>query len=145
MAFQVDVNKNIDSIEDKIIGNFTKRQVILLPIGAIVGIGVYFLSKLVLPTDIAFILMVLTAMPFFLFASYRRDDGQYLEGYIKDIINYHKRPKTYTYETRNIYGYLQRKTYVKNVLKISNKNLKQFSQYDKSLKYKLLRLFTKEK
>lgn len=144
MAFQVDVNKNIDSIEDKVIGNFTKRQVILFPIGAVVGIGAYFLTKMLLPTDIAFILMMVTGMPFFIFATYKRDDGQYLEGYIKDIIAYSKRPKVYTYETQNIYGYLYKRTYRKNVLKISNKNVRKFLKEDRSLQNKILRLFKKD-
>ncbi len=144
MAFQVDVNKNIDSIEDKVIGNFTKRQIFLFPLGAIVGISFYYLTKIILPTDIAFILMMVTGMPFFIFATYKRDDGQYLEAYIKDILSYLKRPKVYTYETQNIYGYLQNRIYRKNVLKISNKNVHQFLKMDRSLKSKLFRLFKRD-
>jgi len=144
MAFQVDINRNIDDVEEKVIGGFTKRQVILFPIGAALGIGVYFLTKTVLPNDIAMILMIIVAMPFFLFASYKRD-GQHLEEFIADIVKFKfKEPKVYTYETNNIYGYLEKMSYRKKVLKISDKDIARFDEED-TFKGKLLKIFKPQK
>lgn len=77
----VRVPTDLNKIETKVIGSFTKRQVICFGLAALVGVPVFFGLKGFIGNDLAAILMVAIMMPFFLFAMYKRN-GVTLEKYL---------------------------------------------------------------
>ena len=58
MAIAVDVAKDPKAIKSKFIGNFTKRQVICFGAAAVVGVPFYLLTRKVIGTDVAALMMV---------------------------------------------------------------------------------------
>ena len=75
MAIAVDVAKDPKAIKSKFIGNFTKRQVICFGAAAVVGIPFYLLTRKVIGTDVAALMMVAVMLPFFFIAMYEKDGG----------------------------------------------------------------------
>jgi hypothetical protein len=51
--------------QEKFIGNFTKRQVICFGAAAVVGVPFYLLTRKVIGTDVAALMMVAVMLPFF--------------------------------------------------------------------------------
>ena len=70
MAIAVDVAKDPKAIKSKFIGNFTKRQVICFGAAAVVGVPFYLLTRKVIGTDVAALMMVAVMLPFFFIAMY---------------------------------------------------------------------------
>lgn len=104
MAF-VPVPKDLSRVKNKLIFNLTLRQIIFFILAAIAGFPFYFLTKGIIGTDIAAIIMVVLMLPFFLFALYEKD-GLPLEKIIVNYIRTKKNPKTRPYKTENMYQYL---------------------------------------
>ena len=73
MAIAVDVAKDPKAIKSKFIGNFTKRQVICFGAAAVVGVPFYLLTRKVIGTDVAALMMVAVMLPFFFIAMYEKD------------------------------------------------------------------------
>ena len=88
----VQVPKDLTKVKTKVAMNLTKRQIICFALAGAVGVPVYFLSKSIVGNDIAMMLLIIIALPFFLFAMYERD-GQPLEKILINYIRWHKSPK----------------------------------------------------
>ena len=73
MAISVPVPKDLSGIKTKVALNFTKRQIICFSGAAITGVPLYFLTKGVLGTQAAALIMVGVMLPFFFLAMYERD------------------------------------------------------------------------
>lgn len=73
MAISVPVPKDLSGIKTKVALNLTKRQIICFSGAAITGVPLYFLTKGVLGTQAAAIIMVGVMLPFFFLAMYERD------------------------------------------------------------------------
>lgn len=73
MAISVRTPKSTREIEPKIVGNFTKRQVICFAIAAAIGAPTYMLTHKTLGTDISVFLMMFVTFPCFFFAMYKRN------------------------------------------------------------------------
>lgn len=73
MAISVSVPKDLSGIKTKVALNLTKRQIICFSGAAITGIPLYLLTKGVIGTQVAAIIMVTVMVPFFLLAMYTRD------------------------------------------------------------------------
>lgn len=73
MAISVPVPKDLSGIKTKVALNLTKRQIICLSGAAITGVPLYFLTKGVLGTQAAALIMVGVMLPFFFLAMYERD------------------------------------------------------------------------
>lgn len=73
MAISVPVPKDLSGIKTKVALNLTKRQIICFSGAAIIGVPTYFLTKGVLGTSAASLLMVGIMLPFFFVAMYERD------------------------------------------------------------------------
>ena len=82
MAISVSVPKNLNGIKTKVALNLTKRQIVCFGSAALVGIPLYFLTKGVIGTQAAALLMVFVMLPFFFLAMYERD-GFPAETYIE--------------------------------------------------------------
>ena len=72
------IPKDLRNIKTKIIFNLTARQLICFSIAAAVGIPVYLLTRESLTTNISSLLLLITSLPFFLFAMYEKN-GEGLE------------------------------------------------------------------
>lgn len=73
MAISVAVPKNLSGIKTKVALNLTKRQIIFFSGAALTGAPTYFLTKGVLGTSGASLIMVAIMFPFFFFAMYEKD------------------------------------------------------------------------
>lgn len=73
MAISVPVPKDLSGIKTKVALNLTKRQIICFSGAAITGFPLYFLTKGVLGTQAAALIMVGVMLPFFFLAMYERD------------------------------------------------------------------------
>ena len=74
----VPVPKDLTTVKSKVAFNLTKRQLICFSLAAVAGVGVYFLTRGFLGNSGACMLLIVAALPFFLFAMYEKN-GQPLE------------------------------------------------------------------
>ena len=109
MAY-VPVPKDLTKIKTKVMFNLTKRQLICFSLAAIAGIPLFFLLKAHTSVSAAALMMVLSMLPFFMFALYEKN-GQPLEVLLRHIIQARfMRPKQRLYRTDNFYVVLDRQT-----------------------------------
>ena len=74
----VPVPKDLTRVKSKVAFNLTKRQLICFGAGALTGVPTYVLTRGIIGTDTAVLLMIGLMLPFFLFGIYEKD-GQPLE------------------------------------------------------------------
>jgi hypothetical protein len=109
MAY-VPVPKDLTKIKTKVMFNLTKRQLICFSLAAVAGIPLFFLLKAHTSVSAAALMMVLSMLPFFMFALYEKN-GQPLEVLLRHIIQARfMRPKQRLYRTDNFYAVLDRQT-----------------------------------
>lgn len=109
MAY-VPVPKDLTKIKTKVMFNLTKRQLICFSLAAVAGIPLFFLLKAHISVSAAALMMVLSMLPFFMFALYEKN-GQPLEVLLRHIIQARfVRPKQRLYRTNNFYAVLDRQT-----------------------------------
>lgn len=109
MAY-VPVPKDLTKIKTKVMFNLTKRQLICFSLAAVAGIPLFFLLKAHTSVSSAALMMVLSMLPFFMFALYEKN-GQPLEVLLRHIIQARfMRPKQRLYRTNNFYAVLDRQT-----------------------------------
>lgn len=107
MAY-VPVPKDLTKIKTKVMFNLTKRQLICFSLAAVAGIPLFFLLKAHTSVSAAALMMVLSMLPFFMFALYEKN-GQPLEVLLRHIIQARfMRPKQRLYRTNNFYAVLDR-------------------------------------
>lgn len=116
----VQVPKDLTKVKTKVVFNLTKRQLLCFGCGAAVGVPIYFLTKPLIGNDIAMLLLIATAVPFFLFGMYERD-GQPLEKVLRNYIQWRKAPKVRIYKTNNIYSMYIREE-ARDIVKNNGKN-----------------------
>ena len=73
MAISVQVPKDLSGIKTKVALNLTKRQIICFSGDAVTGVPLYFLTKGILGTSAASLLMMGAMLPFFFFAMYEKN------------------------------------------------------------------------
>lgn len=69
MAISVQVPKDLSGIKTKVALNLTKRQIICFSGAAVTGIPLYFLTKGLIGTSAASLLMMGAMLPFFFFCN----------------------------------------------------------------------------
>ena len=107
MAY-VPVPKDLTKVKSKVLFNLTKRQLLCLGGGALIGVPLFFLLRKPIGTSSAAMLMMLVMLPAFLFGMYERN-GQPLEVVLKNIIRTcFLRPKQRPYKTNNFYDAIER-------------------------------------
>ena len=124
MAY-VPVPKDLTKVKSKVMFNMTQRQLICFGSGALIGVPLFFLLRDGIGTSAAVIVMVLSMLPFFLFAMYERN-GQPLEKVIQNVYQtLYARPKQRPYQTNNVYAALMRQNQMeKEVRRIVQKTTK---------------------
>ena len=101
----VAINKDLTEAKTTVVMGLTKRQLLFGPIGIVFGIILFFLTKNIVGSYVAGVLLFLTVVPFFFVAEYKKN-GQYAEVLVKNwydtkFVRNTKRP----YVTENLYGY----------------------------------------
>lgn len=104
----VPIPKDLNTVKTKVAFNLTQRQLICFSLAAAVGVPIYFLTRGMLGTTGAVLLLLLAALPFFFLAMYEKN-GQPLEKILKNYINAkYRRPKVRPYVTNNIYSAIEK-------------------------------------
>ena len=111
MAY-VPVPKDLTKVKSKVMFNLTKRQLICFGGGALIGVPLFFLLRDSAGTSSAAVVMMISMIPFFLFAMYERN-GQPLEQVLRNVIQtLIIRPKQRPYQTNNLYAALMRQNQI---------------------------------
>jgi hypothetical protein len=111
MAY-VPVPKDLTKVKSKVMFNLTKRQLICFGGGALIGVPLFFLLRSSIGTSSAAIVMMISMIPFFLFAMYERN-GQPLEQVLRNVTQtLFIRPKQRPYQTNNLYAALMRQNQI---------------------------------
>lgn len=113
MAISVPVPKDLSGIKTKVALNLTKRQIICFSGAAITGVPLNFLTKGVLGTQAAALIMVGVMLPFFFLAMYERDGFP-----AEKILYFMIRQKMLTpgirpYKSENLYEQLEEREKIK--------------------------------
>ena len=113
MAISVPVPKDLSGIKTKVALNLTKRQIICFSGAAITGVPLYFLTKGVLGTQAAALIMVGVMLPFFFLEMYERDGFP-----AEKILYFMIRQKMLTpgirpYKSENLYEQLEEREKIK--------------------------------
>jgi hypothetical protein len=117
MAY-VQVPKDLTRVKTKVMFNLTKRQLICFGSAGVLGLPAYFFTKGPLGTTFAACLMIIIVLPLFLFGVYEKD-GRPLEKILMSVYRQKiKCPGIRPYETRNMYGAIQKNIYETEVLKL---------------------------
>ena len=109
MAISVQVPKDLSGIKTKVALNLTKRQIICFSGAAVAGIPLYFLTKGLIGTSAASLLMMGAMLPFFFFAMYEKNGFP-----AEKIVYFMLRQKILTpgirpYRSENLYKQLEEK------------------------------------
>ena len=128
MAISVPVPKDLSGIKTKVALNLTKRQIICFSGAAITGVPLYFLTKGVLGTQAAALIMVGVMLPFFFLAMYERDGFP-----AEKLLYFMIRQKMLTpgirpYKSENLYEQLEEREKIKKEVRyLEEKAFKKFS------------------
>lgn len=107
MAHYVKIPKDLNDIKEKFIMGFTKRQVICFGIGLVIGLPVFFLTRIALGMSGAIFAMGACAAPAILCGLFKKN-GVFLEKQVKFIFEYFTRPRKRYYKTTNIFECIER-------------------------------------
>ncbi len=107
MAY-VNIPKDLAQVQTKVAFGLTKRQILCFGAAGVVAVPTYLLGRGVLGNDVAALLMIALAVPFFVLAMYRKN-GMPLE----KVLYYYIRarflvPARRPYQTDNKYAALER-------------------------------------
>ena len=104
----VQMPKDLTKVKTKVAFNLTKRQIICFGLAAVCAVPTYFLTRETIGNMAAMLLLIVIAMPFFLFAMYEQH-GQPLEVVLRHIVESRFTcPRIRVYETDNFYGAIDR-------------------------------------
>ena len=123
----VPVPKDLTAVKSKVAFNLTKRQLICFSLAALSGGSVYFMTRNIIGTSGACMLLIVAALPFFFFAMYEKN-GQPLEKVLKQYITARFiRPTVRPYRSENIYSAIMKQSMLEKEVKriAENKNNKE--------------------
>lgn len=128
MAISVPVPKDLSGIKTKVALNLTKRQIICFSGATITGVPLYFLTKGVLGTQAAALIMVGVMLPFFFLAMYERDGFP-----AEKLLYFMIRQKMLTpgirpYKSENLYEQLEEREKIKKEVRYLEEKAKGASQ-----------------
>ena len=104
----VQMPKDLTKVKTKVAFNLTKRQIICFGLAAACAVPTYFLTREAIGNMMAMLLLIVIAMPFFLFAMYEKN-GLPFEKVAKAVIKSRfLRPKVRPYKTENVYEYAEK-------------------------------------
>ena len=116
----VRVPRDIKRVKPKFVGPLNKRQTYTMAIGIGLGLCGYFISKPTIGASNAIFVLIALMLPV-VFCGLFEKDNRYLEDILKDYINVKfKRPGVRVFKTQNMYRYLHKKIYEKEVLEVDD-------------------------
>jgi len=95
------VPQDLSKIKPKTMAGLTKRQLILMPIAAAIGVLIFFALRTI-NTTLAALIMVAVVLPIMTLSSYEKD-GRPAEYHIKLFLRHKKLAKRRPYRTSNLY------------------------------------------
>ena len=117
MAISVQVPKDLSGIKTKVALNLTQRQIICFAGAGLVAVPTYFLTRNVLGTSGASLLMMFLALPFFFVAMYEKN-GFPAEKILYFIIRQKiLSPGIRPYRSENLYRQLEEKEKIRKEVK----------------------------
>ena len=131
MAISVQVPKDLSGIKTKVALNLTKRQIICFSGAAVTGIPLYFLTKGLIGTSAASLLMMGAMLPFFFFAMYEKNGFP-----AEKILYFMLRQKILTpgirpYKSENLYEQLEEREKIRKEVCFLEEKAKGGSGYEK--------------
>jgi len=132
MALEVKVPGEIRDYEEKILGNFSVRQLGVLTVSFVLSIGIGVISYFFFhfSTDLMGFLIIPLNIPILAFGFFKKD-GRTFEKWIALLFKYHMKPGVRKYQT-NIYKGVDE--LVKNETKRRNRKNKKETEYFKQTK-----------
>ncbi|WP_022775082.1 PrgI family protein [Butyrivibrio sp. AE2015] len=116
----VRVPRDIKRVKPKFVGPLNKRQTYTMAIGIGFGLCGYFISKPTIGASNAIFVLIALMLPV-VFCGLFEKDNRYLEDILKDYINVKfKRPGVRVFKTQNMYRYMHKKIYEKEVLEVDD-------------------------
>ena len=107
----VNITKDLTEVKSKVVFGLTRRQLIFFALAALVAVPTYFLTRNLLGNDVALILLIVTALPFFFFTMYEKN-GQPPEKLLKNYIRVRfLTQQARPYRTQNRFAALERQAY----------------------------------
>jgi len=104
----VPVPKDMTKVKTKVVLNLTKRQLICFGAAAVIGIPIFFLTKGIVGTSVAVLLMIGMMLPAFFMAMYEKD-GMPAEKILKNFLRCRFfTPATRPYKTENLYEFIEK-------------------------------------
>ena len=108
MAAYISAPRDLTRVKSKILFGLTKRQIVCLGTGALIGVPVYFFVRGSGNLSLAALAMIVVMLPFFFFGLYERN-GQPPEVVARHFYQARfVRPKIRLYQTNNYYAALIR-------------------------------------
>jgi len=101
----VPVPKDLTKVKTKLVLNLTKRQLICFSLAAVVGVPTYLVTRGVIGSSAAVLVMIGLMLPFFFLAMFEKN-GQPAEKILRNIVRTRFWPGTRPYKTENLYKYL---------------------------------------
>lgn len=105
MAY-VPIPKDLNNVKTKVAFNMTKRQLIMVAIGGVIGFGLYTLTRRIIGQTAGMYVLMFSVIPCFFIGMYEKN-GQTFEQILAKRIEFMKSEKIRIYKTNNIYRYLE--------------------------------------
>lgn len=99
MAFTIHLPKNLDDIEERVFGRFTKRQCVCFGLSAALAFPLYVVLKDLLNIDVALFVLLAVTFPI-MYAGWYKKDGKRLEEVI--LLNYRHKLWQYQFRKKSI-------------------------------------------
>ena len=80
---EVYIPKDLTQVQNKVMFGLTRRQLVCFSLAAVVSVPIYLLTRKPLGGDAAMVLLIVSALPFFFTALYRKN-GQPVERCLKN-------------------------------------------------------------
>lgn len=107
----MNITKDLTEVKSKVVFGLTRRQLIFFALAALVAVPTYFLTRNLLGNDVALILLIVTALPFFFFVMYEKN-GQPPEKLLKNYIRVRfLTQQARPYRTQNRFAALEQQAY----------------------------------
>lgn len=107
MARYVSIYKDLTRIDRKVLGPFTKRQLICVGIAAVIGLPLFWNTYKIIGSNAALWLMMAICFPILAFAAYKDKHGLPLEKKLYILLRMKLFPRIRVYKTHNFLANLQ--------------------------------------
>lgn len=109
---EVYIPKDLTQVQNKVMFGLTRRQLVCFSLAAVVSVPIYLLTRKPLGGDAAMVLLIVSALPFFFTALYRKN-GQPVERCLKNYVRVRfLTPQNRPYQTNSRLAALERQAQI---------------------------------